>query len=38
MRFQNVFGVFVDFLNSAVSQAKEFYLSQIKLGARSQLF
>ena len=32
MRFQNVFGVFVDFLNSAVSQAKRILFESNKIG------
>lgn len=32
MRFQNVFRVFVDFLNSAVSQAKRILFDSNKIG------
>ena len=32
MRFQNVFGVFADFLNSAVSQAKGILFDSNKIG------
>ena len=32
MRFQNVFGVFADFLNSAVSQAKRILFDSNKIG------
>lgn len=32
MRFQNVFGVFADFLNSAVSRAKRILFDSNKIG------